>query len=298
MTARHGSGRPGWLVIRPMAALVAAIAMGPPASAQAETLSARDMARADALFAAAKRLRDAGLYADACPIFADVERLAPGVGVMLHLADCYEHLGRAASATAEFRKAEKLAQERNDKRVSIAHARADALESKVKRAPIAPSKLSPIEATDVDRPAIPAPEHVTFAMAEAARAAAAPPASVPAADSPSTLPATFSSPTPDAGAPGMSHATRSWVELGLLGAGVLGLGAGAALLAVKDDAIARGNDASGAGTASAFAFAAGGAAFASSLLLYLTAPSDGGTALRLSPMPVVAGAGAAIRGSF
>jgi hypothetical protein len=283
------------LAIRPMAALVAVIAMGHPASvqaqtvsAQAQTLSARDMARADALFAAAKRLRDAGLYADACPIFANVERLAPGVGVMLHLADCYEHLGRAASATAEFRKAEKLAQERNDKRVSIAHARADALESKVKRAPIALSKPSPIEATGVDRSATPAPERVTFAAAEAAQAV----------DSASTVPPAVSYGTPEAGAPGMSHATRSWMELGLLGAGVVGLGAGAALLAVKDDAIARGNDASGAGTASAFAFAAGGAAFASSLLLYLTAPSDGGTALRLSPMPVLAGAGAAIRGRF
>jgi hypothetical protein len=285
------------MATRATAALVAAMAVGSPAFAQAQTLSARDMARADALFTAAKRLRDAGLYADACPVFADVERLAPGVGVMLHLADCYEHLGRAASATAEFRKAEKLAAERNDKRVSIAQARADALESKVKRAPIASAKPTAIDATVADRPTTPAPEHVTFVAAEAARVAAAP-ASVQAADTASTMPPAFSSATPEAGAPRMSHATRSWMELGLLGAGVLGLGAGAALLAVKDDAIARGNDASGAGTASAFAFAAGGAAFASSLLLYLTAPSDGGTALRLSPMPVVAGAGAAIRGSF
>src|SRR5271166_1041789 len=85
-------------------------------------------ARADALFTAARQLRDAGLYEDACPKFAQTEEIEPGVGVMLYLADCYQHTGHSAKAWAEFRKAERLARDRSDKRADVAKARADALE--------------------------------------------------------------------------------------------------------------------------------------------------------------------------
>jgi hypothetical protein len=91
-------------------------------------------ARADTLFNAAKQLRDGGQVADACPMFAESKRLAPAVGITLYLADCYERLGRTASAWEQFRDAERLAHERGDeKRAAVAHGRAQALESKLAR---------------------------------------------------------------------------------------------------------------------------------------------------------------------
>jgi hypothetical protein len=93
-----------------------------------------DDSRAEGLFNAAKQLQDAGQLADACPLFAESKRLAPGVGVTLHLADCYEHTGKPASAWAQFRQAEALARARGDeKRGGLAHVRAQALETKVNR---------------------------------------------------------------------------------------------------------------------------------------------------------------------
>ncbi|HEV3191460.1 MAG TPA: tetratricopeptide repeat protein [Polyangiaceae bacterium] len=91
-------------------------------------------ARADTLFNAAKQLRDGGQVADACPMFAESKRLSPAVGVTLHLADCYERLGRTASAWEQFRDAERLAHDQGDeKRAAVARGRAQALESKLDR---------------------------------------------------------------------------------------------------------------------------------------------------------------------
>jgi serine/threonine-protein kinase len=124
------------------AALAVAVAAAPIASADAPKVTSSSApvaqpSRADALFTAAKQLRDAGQYEYACPKFAETEQLEPGVGVMLYLADCYQHTGHSANAWAEFRKAEKLARERNDKRADVAKARADALEVKVSHMTIA-----------------------------------------------------------------------------------------------------------------------------------------------------------------
>jgi len=99
----------------------------------AQAQSREDVARADAMFNAAKALLDAGQYTDACPKFAESKRLAPGLGVTLYLADCYEHIGRTASAWAEFRAAEGLARARNDKRADVARDRARTLETTLNR---------------------------------------------------------------------------------------------------------------------------------------------------------------------
>jgi hypothetical protein len=109
---------------------IAGAQSAPPQSAQAHS---EDLARADSLFNAAKALTDSGQYADACAKFAESKRLAPGLGVTLYLADCYERIGRTASAWTEFRSAEGLARERNDKRADVAHGRAQALEAKLDR---------------------------------------------------------------------------------------------------------------------------------------------------------------------
>jgi serine/threonine-protein kinase len=90
-----------------------------------------EVGKADALFNAGRSLLEAGEYIEACPKFAEAQALAPGLGVTLYLADCYERIGRTASAIVEFRRAEQSALLRHDKRGAVAHDRAVALEAHV-----------------------------------------------------------------------------------------------------------------------------------------------------------------------
>ena len=62
-------------------------------------------AAAQALFDEGKRLMDAGQFAQACPKFADSEKLDPGVGTLLNLGVCYEKNGQTASAWATYKEA-------------------------------------------------------------------------------------------------------------------------------------------------------------------------------------------------
>ncbi len=114
-----------------LAGAVVALALSSPVIARAE--HGDDLARAESLFNAAKALLDGGQNAEACAKFAQSKRLAPGLGVTLYLADCYERIGRFASAWTEFRSAEGLARERNDKRADVARERAQALEPRLSR---------------------------------------------------------------------------------------------------------------------------------------------------------------------
>ncbi len=110
-----------------VALALAALAPARRASAQATA----DAAAAEALFNEAQRLEAAGHYADACPKFAESLRLDSGIGVMLYLADCWERVDRTASAWAQFREAEDLANRSGDKRAAAAHQRAAILEPRL-----------------------------------------------------------------------------------------------------------------------------------------------------------------------
>ena len=92
-----------------------------------------DAAAAEALFNEAQRLAQAGKYEQACPKYAESVRLEEGIGVRLYLADCYERMGRTASAWAQFREAEDLATKQDDKRAATARQRAAALEPQLAR---------------------------------------------------------------------------------------------------------------------------------------------------------------------
>jgi len=105
--------------------------------------SAQDKADAEVLFNAAKTALAAGNFADACPKFAESQRKDPAIGTALYLAECYEKSGKIASAWAQFRVAEDMANQRHDNRAGLAKQRADRL---------SPSKMTIVlspEAKDV-----------------------------------------------------------------------------------------------------------------------------------------------------
>jgi hypothetical protein len=92
-----------------------------------------ESAKAEALFREATKLLAASDVPAACARFAESKRLEPGIGVTLYLGDCYERLGRTASAWGEFTAAEDLARRAHDPRARIAHDRATRLEPRLSK---------------------------------------------------------------------------------------------------------------------------------------------------------------------
>ena len=90
---------------------------------------ATDAVAAQALFDDAKQLMADGRYTAACPKFAESQQADPGLGTQFHLADCWQHVGRMASAWALFREVESQAHARGETgRERVAHDRAAGLE--------------------------------------------------------------------------------------------------------------------------------------------------------------------------
>jgi hypothetical protein len=103
----------------------------PVALAQA---SAADRAAAESLFAEGRQYLQSGDYELACAKLEASRRLEPALGTSLNLADCYEKLGRTASAWAEFKSAATAAQKAGDAlRKNTALERAEALEPRLSR---------------------------------------------------------------------------------------------------------------------------------------------------------------------
>lgn len=129
---RHAMGRPPALAL----ALALSIAASPG--------EARADAAAQVLFDEARKLVGEGKYAEACPKLEESQRLDPGVGTQYHLANCWEQLGRTASAWSLFLEvaaASKAAGQPD--REKVARERATALEPKLMRLAIQVAEGAP-----------------------------------------------------------------------------------------------------------------------------------------------------------
>ncbi len=92
------------------------------------------MASADALFDSGRALMEQKRYAEACEKLAASQKLCPGSGTLLNLADCYELTGRTASAWSTFRQAASAASAKGRvEREAEARRRAVALEARLSK---------------------------------------------------------------------------------------------------------------------------------------------------------------------
>jgi hypothetical protein len=319
----------------PAATLAAtlAFAWAPQARAQAPAPTAD----ADTSFQEAMQLRSAGRDAEACPKFAESKRLAPAIGVTMYLAACYEKTGRNASAWREFRDAERMAREKNDKRADVAAQRAEALEPKLSRLIVsAPADAGKAGATVLldGAPlgpefwnaalAVDAGDHVVIAAAAgqapqtlnvtvAANATpttvnvgpvVAPPPPPPAAPPPAAAaPAAAVAATPEAPPPHGDGATARWVGVGLMVAGAAGIGIGTFLVTSKvrpvmpDGTLCDPHLRPHAIPEAILAFAAGGVALVSGGILYYV-NRPGRWEVSLAPSVLPGGGGALLTGAF
>jgi len=128
------SQRSPWILLA--AGIGASLAAGREARAQTpsnQTPSNTNVA-AEALFEEGRSLVAAGKVAEACPKFADSERLGPSVATLLNLANCWERVGRTATAWATYREAASAANAAGRKDyLATAQRRADGLAPKLAR---------------------------------------------------------------------------------------------------------------------------------------------------------------------
>lgn len=120
-------------LMRTMLLTAAGLASSSPVCAQTSP-PANDRVAAEALFEEGRSLVAAGKVAEACPKFADSQRLDPAPGTLLNLASCWEKLGRTASAWVTYREAASAANAlgRSDY-VATAQRHADSLAPKLAR---------------------------------------------------------------------------------------------------------------------------------------------------------------------
>jgi hypothetical protein len=285
-------------------------------------------AQADALFQQAMELRNAGNDAGACPKFLASKQLAPAIGVTLYLADCYQRIGRNASAWREFRDAEKLARARNDKRADVAAQRATALEPTLGRLTVsAPPQAAKGTEVSVDGAALsrdfwgsalavdPGDHMVTVLMdgqparTYVAHVDASNPSAVvhvgdaepPAAPAPAAATADVA-PSAEPAGPSDRRMAGRIAGVGLMLAGAAGIGVGTWLVTSKVQEMVNGvacdpHLRAHAIPEAAVGFAAGGVALISgAVVFYVNRP--GHTEVSLSPTMVPGGGGAVLRGRF
>ncbi|UQA62942.1 tetratricopeptide repeat protein [Polyangium aurulentum] len=111
--------------------LVGSILSGAAAYGQA---SSADKAAADALFKDGRALLKQGKAAEACPKFEESQRYDPSSSTMFNLGECYELLGRTASAYGAFGEAERMARQASSpQKVKVAAERRKAVEARLSK---------------------------------------------------------------------------------------------------------------------------------------------------------------------
>ncbi len=101
---------------------------------QAPKTSPSDRAAAQVLFDEGRALMKQKRHEEACPKFAESQRLDPATGTQLNLAVCYEKIGKTVSAWINFLEAAAAAKKQGHaKRHKLAIERAKALEGKLSR---------------------------------------------------------------------------------------------------------------------------------------------------------------------
>jgi hypothetical protein len=108
MSARRGSGvGPLWAFMGAFVGAFVGVSLlaSTPCFADGTSSSPGSQAAAQALFDEARKAMTQGNYAAACPKFAESEKLDPGAGTLLNLANCYDKNGQTASAWATFKDA-------------------------------------------------------------------------------------------------------------------------------------------------------------------------------------------------
>jgi len=131
--------------------LTAAPAFGAP--------TASEKAAAEALFHKGTELMQAQSYAEACAKFEASNAIEPGLGVKLWLADCYDRVGRTASAWALFSETAAMAEKSGqDERARAATERAADLQKRLSTLELVPPAqgLPPDASVALDGGAIPA----------------------------------------------------------------------------------------------------------------------------------------------
>jgi serine/threonine-protein kinase len=117
----------------PSASFPVAPPQTPPSDAPKDPNAAR-VEEADRLFKRGVDRMDAGDFAAACPLLEQSQATDASSGTLLNLADCYEHLGRTASADRAFAQSIELARAagRQD-RIQVAEARRNRLATELRR---------------------------------------------------------------------------------------------------------------------------------------------------------------------
>lgn len=136
----------GW---RALLAACACVVIASSAAAQEPT---SNKIAAEALFDRGLTLMQQGKYAEACPQLEQSQALDRGIGTMLYLAECYERLGRVASAWALFREASSAARaEGQSERAQAGATRAAALERRLPKLTVRVDAASRVAGLEVAR---------------------------------------------------------------------------------------------------------------------------------------------------
>ena len=133
-----------WIKLTATGCVMAAIAWTPVARAQGNKVAA------EALFEEGRKLISQRNPAQACPKFAESQRLDPSPSTLLNLASCYERLGRTASAWATYREAASSANALNrETLMGVAMRHATAIEPDLARLTITAS--APVDGLEIRR---------------------------------------------------------------------------------------------------------------------------------------------------